>query len=137
KEAILEFKRTVQPIFQNPYESFNPLRPVRDILRETAVNLDIAKSWRESDDIVADALEKVGLDPKRVGNKYPQAFSGGELQRIAIARALIPNPKLIIADEPVSAVDASLRMQIINLFERLKDELGVSFIYVTHDLSTA
>ena len=84
-----------------------------------------------------DALQKVGLSLKEVAGRYAHELSGGQLQRVAIARALIPNPSLIIADEPVSMVDASLRMSIVNLLRALRDEFGVSVIYITHDLATA
>jgi peptide/nickel transport system ATP-binding protein len=86
---------------------------------------------------VAEALKNVGLNYEEVRGKYTAQFSGGELQRISVARALIPNPKLIVADEPVSMIDASRRMIIINLFKRLRDEAGRSFVYITHDLATA
>ena len=86
---------------------------------------------------VDDALRKVGLSLKEVRRRYPHELSGGQLQRVAIARALLSNPKLIVADEPVSMVDASLRMSIVNLFKTLRDDLGISIIYVTHDLATA
>jgi ABC-type glutathione transport system ATPase component len=86
---------------------------------------------------VADALRSVGLDYAEIRGKYTGQFSGGELQRISVARALIPQPKLIIADEPVSMIDASRRMIIINLFKKLRDEAGRSFLYITHDLATA
>ena len=82
-------------------------------------------------------LGVVGLDLSDVAGKYHNAFSGGQLQRLSVARALIPKPKLIVADEPVSALDASLRMTVVNLFAKLRDTLGISFVYVTHDLSTA
>jgi peptide/nickel transport system ATP-binding protein len=87
--------------------------------------------------MVADALTSVGLDLPYVLGKYPTHFSGGELQRISIARALICSPKLIVADEPVAMIDASLKMTIVNLFLKLKEQYGVSFLYITHDLSTA
>ena len=86
---------------------------------------------------VADALANVGLKYAEVRGKYTNQFSGGELQRISVARALIPHPKLIVADEPVSMIDASRRMIIINLFKKLRDEAGRSFLYITHDLATA
>ena len=82
-------------------------------------------------------LDRVGLSYQEVEGKYPHEFSGGQPQRLSIARALIPSPKLLIADEPVSMVDASLRMSIVNLFKDLKDKYGVSTIYITHDLATA
>ena len=84
-----------------------------------------------------EALHKVGLSLQEVRQRYPHELSGGQLQRVAIARALLSNPKLIVADEPVSMVDASLRMSIVNLFKALRDDLGISIIYVTHDLATA
>lgn len=83
------------------------------------------------------ALHKIGLSLKEVSGRYPHELSGGQLQRVAIARALLAEPKLIVADEPVSMIDASLRMSIVNLFRTLRDDLGISIIYVTHDLATA
>ena len=84
-----------------------------------------------------EALKRVGLSLAEVRGRFPHELSGGQLQRIAVARALIPSPKLIVADEPVSMVDASLRMSIVNLFKTLRDDLGISIIYITHDLATA
>jgi ABC-type oligopeptide transport system ATPase subunit len=133
----LEFRRLVQPIFQNPFEAFSAYLPVEDYLRRTALNLKIAASNAEAEDVCDRALRSVGLSLDRVRGKYIRQFSGGELQRISVARALIPRPKLIVADEPVSMVDASLRMSIVNLFRQIVEEQGVSFIYITHDLSTA
>jgi len=132
-----EFRRLVQPIFQNPFEAFSAYLPVETYLRRTALNLKIAASQAEAAPVVDAALRSVGLSLERIAGKYIRQFSGGELQRISVARALIPNPKLIVADEPVSMVDASLRMSIVNLFKQIVEEKGVSFIYITHDLSTA
>ncbi len=132
-----EFKRFVQPIFQNPFESFSARKPVDSYLYETALNLGIAPTRRAARDVVAAELESVGLNIDNVTGKYRNQFSGGELQRISVARALIPRPKLIVADEPVSMIDASLRMNVVNLFLELKRTHQVSFIYITHDLSTA
>lgn len=132
-----EFRRYVQPVFQNPFEAFSPHKPVDTYLYATAMNLGIAKDRAEAEKVIDEALKSVGLTLSRVAGKYVHQFSGGELQRVSIARALIPRPKLIIADEPVSALDASLRMNVVNRFLDLKREYGVSFIYVTHDLSTA
>lgn len=132
-----EFRRFVQPIFQNPFESFSMRKPIDTYLYETALNLGIAPNRKAARNVIAEVLPSVGLDIDRVAGKYPNQFSGGELQRIAVARALIPRPKLIIADEPVSMIDASLRMTIVNLFLELKKTHHVSFIYITHDLSTA
>lgn len=131
-----EFLSTVQPIFQNPFEAFSRYRPVDAYLQETATRINqLGKS--EATDAVAEALASVGLEYKDVQQKYPNQFSGGELQRISIARALIPHPKIIVADEPVSMIDASRRMVIINLFLSLKQEYQTSILYITHDLATA
>lgn len=137
KRANRELLHMIQPIFQNPYDTFNPLRSVSDALFETALNLGIAKNRSEAERVISESLEVVGLQLSEVIGKHQEAFSGGQLQRLSVARALIPKPRLIIADEPVSALDASLRMTVVNLFKQLKESLGISFIYVTHDLSTA
>ncbi len=131
------FLKKVQPIFQNPFSTFSAKKTVDTYLYETALNLDIAKTREEAKEIITEALKAVGLDFANVAGKYPNQFSGGELQRISIARALIPKPRLIVADEPVAMIDASLRMNVVNLFRKLKDEYNVNFIYITHDLSTA
>jgi ABC transporter./Oligopeptide/dipeptide transporter, C-terminal region. len=133
----LRFRLDVQPIFQNPYESFSARKTVDTYLFNTAIRLGIVKSRAEAEKLVDETLCSVGMSLAVVKGKYPTQFSGGELQRISIARALIPRPKLIIADEPVAAIDASMKMNIVNLFKELKDKYNVSFIYVTHDLSTA
>lgn len=132
-----KFKMDVQPIFQNPYESFSARKSVDTYLFNTALRLNIAKNREEANKIVDDTLKSVGMSLATVKGKYPTQFSGGELQRVSIARALITRPKLIIADEPVAAIDASMKMNIVNLFKELKDKYQVSFIYITHDLSTA
>jgi ABC-type oligopeptide transport system ATPase subunit len=133
----MAFMHEVQPIFQNPFEAFNPLKQLDRYLFMTRRRF-IAADDRDSHDIAVDeALHKVGLSLKEVRQRYPHELSGGQLQRVAIARALLSNPKLIVADEPVSMVDASLRMSIVNLFKALRDDLGISIIYVTHDLATA
>ncbi|KKC31355.1 ABC transporter ATP-binding protein, partial [Devosia psychrophila] len=132
-----EFRRLVQPIFQNPFEAFSAYLPVEAYLRRTAINLKIANNDQQAIEASDMALKSVGLSYERIRGKYIRQFSGGELQRISVARALIPKPKLIVADEPVSMVDASLRMSIVNLFRQIVEEQGVSFIYITHDLSTA
>lgn len=132
-----QFKLDVQPIFQNPYESFSPRKTVDSYLYNTALRLGIAKNRAEADKLVDEALKSVGLSLEVVKGKYATQFSGGELQRVSIARALITRPKLIIADEPVAAIDASMKMNIVNLFKELRDKYKISFIYITHDLSTA
>jgi peptide/nickel transport system ATP-binding protein len=133
----LAYYRSVQPIFQNPFETFSMRRHVDAYLYDTALNLKLAKNRREARDLIGSVLATVGLDLHLIEGKYPNQFSGGELQRISVARGLIPRPKLILADEPVSMIDASLRMNIVNLFLGLKETYKVSFIYITHDLSTA
>lgn len=133
----LHFRLDVQPIFQNPYESFSARKSVDTYLFNTALRLNIAKNRAEAEKLVDEVLTSVGMSLAVVKGKYPNQFSGGELQRISIARALITRPKLIIADEPVAAIDASMKMNIVNLFKELKEKYKVSFIYITHDLSTA
>ena len=131
-----ELFSTVQPIFQNPFEAFSSYRTVDAYLFSTAVRVaNLSKT--EAVDAMAEALSLVGLEYRDVRGKYPNQFSGGELQRVSVARALIPHPKIIIADEPVSMIDASLRMNVINLFLSLKEEFQRSFLYITHDLATA
>lgn len=127
----------VQAIFQDPFSSFNPLRTVDSYFHETVHNFRLARSRQEAIDRIDQKLRLVGLTYEEFAGKYPNEFSGGQLQRISIARALVTDPKLIIADEPVSMVDASLRMSIVNLFKQLRDDLGVSILYITHDLATA
>lgn len=131
-----ELFSTVQPIFQNPFEAFSAHRTVDTYLSNTATRV-AGLSKAEAVDAMTEALRLVGLEYRDVRGKYPNQFSGGELQRVSVARALIPNPKIIVADEPVSMIDASLRMNIINLFLRLKEEFQRSFLYITHDLATA
>lgn len=131
------FMREVQPIFQNPFEAFNPLKKVDSYLYETAINFGKASNKNEAEEIVNKMLEVVGLSFREIEKRYPHELSGGQLQRISIARALITTPSLLVADEPVSMVDASLRMSIVNLFKELKEKMGVSVIYITHDLATA
>lgn len=133
----LAFMKRVQPIFQNPFEAFNPLKKVDRYLFMTARRFNGARRGEEAEHQADAALKKVGLSLAEVKGRFPHELSGGQLQRIAIARALIPEPALIVADEPVSMVDASLRTSIVNLFMTLRDDLGVSIIYITHDLATA
>ena len=137
RSEFKEFMKKVQPVFQNPFETFSPLRRVDAYLVDTAVNFGMAPNRRESVQIVDDALRNVGLSLEEVSRRYPHELSGGQVQRVSVARALIPQPRVILADEPVSMVDASLRMEIVNLFRKLRDEQKVSVIYITHDLATA
>ncbi|MGI6173035.1 MAG: ABC transporter ATP-binding protein [Christensenellales bacterium] len=127
----------VQPIFQNPFEAFSMRKTVDNYLFSTALRLGMAKDNAQAQQVVDEALKSVGLSLEVVKGKYASQFSGGELQRVSIARALITKPKIIVADEPVAMIDASMKMNIVNLFKRLKETYGISFIYITHDLSTA
>lgn len=132
-----EFCEIVQPIFQNPFEAFSMRRRVENYLLDTALKFGGAKSRRQAEEMADQALQSVGLSYAVVTGKYATQFSGGELQRVSIARALITHPRLIIADEPVAMIDASMKMNIVNLFKEIRDRMGISFIYITHDLSTA
>lgn len=127
----------VQAVFQNPFETFNPLRQVERSFFEAVHNYGLAGSKAEALERIESALEAVGMDYEGIAGRYPAEFSGGQLQRVSIARSLLTEPTLLIADEPVSMVDASIRMSIMNLFRELTQNFGVSVIYITHDLATA
>jgi peptide/nickel transport system ATP-binding protein len=127
----------VQAVFQNPFETFNPLRQVERSFFEAVHNYGLAGSKDEALERIESALEAVGMDYEGIAGRYPAEFSGGQLQRVSIARSLLTEPTLLIADEPVSMVDASIRMSIMNLFRELTRNFGVSVLYITHDLATA
>ena len=130
---LKKFYQKVQMIFQNPYSSLNPKMKIGEILKEPLIiNTNLKKE--EITKIVEEKIKKVGLD-KSALNLYPHEFSGGQGQRIAIARSLIPNPEFIIADEPVSALDVSIQAQIINLLKQLKEDFNLTFLFISHDLS--
>src|SRR5690554_732287 len=131
------FSQRIQAVFQNPFETFNPLRKVEGYLFETVRNYQLAQNRADAVELIDQKLAAVGLSYQEVEGRYPSEFSGGQLQRISIARALLIDPSLLIADEPVSMVDASIRMSIVNLFRRLRDELNMGILYITHDLATA
>jgi peptide/nickel transport system ATP-binding protein len=133
----LAFMRLVQPIFQNPFEAFNPLKRLDRYLFATAQRIAGLQAVEQIEDTADTTLKTVGLSLAEIRGRYPHELSGGQLQRVAIARALIAQPALIVADEPVSMVDASLRMSIVTLLRSLRDDTGVSIIYITHDLATA
>ena len=137
RSEIMEFMKKVQPVFQNPFETFNPLRRVEEYLYDTAINFGVADDRRSATPVVDGALRLVGLSLEEVSKRHPHELSGGQVQRVSVARALIPRPRMILADEPVSMVDASLRMSIVNLFKKLRDEQQSSVLYITHDLATA
>jgi peptide/nickel transport system ATP-binding protein len=135
--ARLAFMKQVQPIFQNPFEAFNPMKRVDRYLFVTARRMAGLTADGEIVEATDRALRDVGLSLAEVRGRFPHELSGGQLQRVAIARALISQPLLLVADEPVSMIDASLRASIVNLLRGLCDRRGVSIIYITHDLATA
>ncbi|HZQ07506.1 MAG TPA: ABC transporter ATP-binding protein [Anaerolineae bacterium] len=137
KSAAMLFRREVQAILQDPYEVYNPLYKVDHVFDVLITNFRLARSKAEARPLIAEALNVVGLDAEAVLGKYPHQLSGGQRQRIMVARAFLLKPRLIVADEPVSMVDASLRAAILDIMLRLKDEFKISFLYITHDLSTA
>ncbi|MEY3688672.1 MAG: hypothetical protein RIT37_234, partial [Bacteroidota bacterium] len=129
-----KFRSKIQMIFQDPYSSLNSRLSVKQIISEPLEIHEPQLSSKEVEDKVLWLLEKVGLQPE-YANRFPHEFSGGQRQRIGIARALATNPELIICDEPVSALDVSVQAQVINLMEDLRDEFGISYLFIAHDLS--
>lgn len=132
-----QFYDEIQPIFQNPFEAFSMRKRVDSYLLNTALHSGGGRSAADAKNIMDETLKSVGLSLSLIEGKFAAQFSGGELQRVSIARALITRPKVIVADEPVAMIDASMKMNIVNLFRKLKDEYNVCFLYITHDLSTA
>ncbi len=131
------FRREVQAVFQDPFAVFNPFYTVDHLLSVPIKRFKLAKSKREARDKMDEALTAVGLRPEDVLGRFPHQLSGGQRQRINVARALVLKPKLLVADEPVSMVDASLRANILETLRTLQRDYGVSIIYITHDLTTA
>ncbi len=132
--GLTEYRKSVQAVFQNPFSSLDPRMQVGSIISEP-LSTDRTLGRKDVADRVARVLETVGLDPS-YARKYPHEFSGGQRQRVAIARALVCNPRLIILDEPVSAQDVSIRAQLLNLLKDLQSQLGISFLFIGHDLAT-
>jgi dipeptide transport system ATP-binding protein len=128
-----ELRQKVQIVFQNPYGSLNPRQKIGDVLAEPLL-LNTAMSGAERRDKAMAMLKKVGLGEEHF-NRYPHMFSGGQRQRIAIARALMLNPSFLVLDEPVSALDLSVQAQILNLLKDLQDEFGLTYVFISHDLS--
>jgi peptide/nickel transport system ATP-binding protein len=135
--ARRQFRREVQAIFQDPYEAYNPVYKVDQTLTTPVHKFGLAHSRAEANQRIEESLRLAGLRPEETLGRYPHQLSGGQRQRIMVARALLLNPRVILADEPVSMVDASLRATILESLVRLKRELGISLIYITHDLTTA
>jgi ABC-type glutathione transport system ATPase component len=133
----LEFRKNVQAVFQDPYACFNPFYRVDHALRLPYRNFGFETSAKATQEAMEEACVAVGLDPSLVLSRYPHQLSGGQRQRLVVARALMLRPKLLVADEPVSMVDASLRATILKNIYDLKDKYGISILYITHDLATA
>jgi peptide/nickel transport system ATP-binding protein len=137
REERVAFRRNVQAVFQDPYGVYNPFYRVDHVLWTPMRRFRLAASRGEARELIGDALRSVGLRPEEILGRFPHQLSGGQRQRIMVARALLLKPKLIVADEPVSMVDASLRATILGSLRNLTDEHGISILYITHDLATA
>jgi peptide/nickel transport system ATP-binding protein len=133
-DTLRRMRRRVQLIFQDPIASLNPRRRIGDIIAEPLV-ISGVKDSKKREQLVHDVLAAVGLDPQLVIGRLPHEFSGGQCQRICIARALVLNPEFIICDEPVSALDVSIRAQILNLLEEMKARYGLTLLFIAHDLA--
>jgi peptide/nickel transport system ATP-binding protein len=134
RKAMLPYRKRIQVIFQNPYSSMNPRLTVGEIIAEGMISLGVSSSSVEREQRVAKLLQRVQMLAEHA-SRYPHEFSGGQLQRIAIARALAVEPELIICDEPTSALDVSIRAEVLELLQDLQREDGVSYLFITHDLS--
>jgi peptide/nickel transport system ATP-binding protein len=131
------YRRDVQAIFQDPYGVYNSFYKIDHVLTTPIAKFKLASSRAQEAEMIDRALRSVGLDPANTLGRYPHQLSGGQRQRIMIARTLLLRPKLIVADEPVSMVDASLRVTILTNLLQLKEQFGISLVYITHDLATA
>jgi oligopeptide/dipeptide ABC transporter ATP-binding protein len=134
RNQMKPLRRDMQMIFQDPYSSLNPRKTVGSIIGEPFVIHDVERDEGRRKKHVQELMDTVGLNPEHY-NRFPHEFSGGQRQRIGVARAIALKPKLVVADEPVSALDVSIQAQIINLLEELQDELGLTIIFIAHDLS--
>lgn len=131
---LRQLRRDMQIVFQDPLGSLNPRMKIGDIIAEPLMTLDPDRPRSQMLDVVKDIMIKVGLDPQTV-NRYPHEFSGGQCQRVGIARAMVLRPKLLICDEPVSALDVSVQAQILNLLSELQREFGLAMVFISHDLA--
>lgn len=135
KEQLRQWRLSVQMVFQNPYSSLNPRKTIGESIGEALSYHGLINNQVERDNRVSEILVQVGLEPDSM-DRYPHAFSGGQQQRICIGRAIAVNPKLIVCDEAVSALDVSIQAQILSLLSDLKDTLGLSYLFIAHDLAT-
>jgi len=133
-EQLGSLRRDMQIIFQDPFASLNPRMTVGSIIAEALIIHKLAKTAREREDRVVELLETVGLNADHM-RRFPHEFSGGQRQRIGIARALAVSPKLVVCDEPVSALDVSIQAQVVNLLEDLQEKFGLTYLFIAHDLS--
>jgi len=137
RQEWLSFRREVQAVFQDPFEVYNPFYRVDHVLEVPIDKFGLADTKRERRRLMEESLQAVGLRPRETLGRFPHQLSGGQRQRIMVARALLLKPKLIIADEPVSMIDASLRATVLDNLRQLNERFGISIIYITHDLTTA
>lgn len=133
-QELKKIRQDIQIVFQDPYASLNPRKPIGESIGEALIYHQIASNRTEQEDRVADVLKKVGLSPDIMG-RYPHEFSGGQQQRICIGRAIALNPRLLVCDEAVSALDVSIQAQILNLLIELKETMDLSYLFISHDLS--
>lgn len=137
RKGRADYRRRVQAVFQDPFDAFNPFYAVEHVLQTAISKFRLADTRQDRGRLIEDALSSVRLNPKATMGRHPHQLSGGQLQRVMIARALLIRPKLIVADEPVSMIDASLRAIVLDIMARLRDEHRISQVYITHDLSSA
>ena len=134
KVDMLPYRQKMQMVFQDPYASLDPRMTVGDIVGEAIDIHKLAANKKERHDRIISMLERVGLNSEHA-NRYPHEFSGGQRQRVGIARALAVNPQFIVCDEPISALDVSIQAQVVNMFEELQEQMGLTYLFIAHDLS--